>query len=495
MTDSNPRIARCLFVGGSASDVGKSVIATALCRVLFEEGYRVAPFKAQNMSNNAAVAVGGGEIGRAQAAQAEAAGVEPTVDMNPILLKPEADDRSQLIVAGHAVGTVGGRDYWDGRRRLWPHVTAALGRLRRSYDVVVIEGAGSVAELNLPASDLANMRLARHAGAVAILVGDIERGGIFAQMLGTLELLAPGERSLIRGLVVNKFRGDLSLFRTGRQILEQRSGLPVLGVLPYATRLGVPTEDAQSLRGWPIERGSDRLRVALIAYPHLSNFDDVDPLRDDGVDVAVVRSPDALDAPDLIVLPGSKATISDLSWLKDTGVGSAVARAATIGVPVLGICGGYQMLGTEISDPYGVEGPPRSVTALGLLPVTTVLRWPKVTRRVTGRTASPTWVWDDGEPFEGYEIHVGETTRTEAPTFATIELEGREPDGCVSADGAIIGTYVHGLFARRSFRRHVIQRLAARRGGAVSIPMPAAHSVSTWFRSNFDIGKVIEWLR
>jgi adenosylcobyric acid synthase len=491
----NRGIAGCLFVGGSASDVGKSVVATALCRVLFEEGYRVAPFKAQNMSNNAAVAVGGGEVGRAQAAQAEAAGVDPTVDMNPILLKPEADDRSQLIVSGRVVGTVRARDYWDRRRALWPEVTAALARLRRSYDVVVIEGAGSIAEINLRASDIANMRLALRAEAASILVGDIERGGIFAQLLGTLDLLTQRERSLIRGLVVNKFRGDVSLFATGRRVLERRSRLPVLGVLPYAHRLGVPTEDAQSLRGWSSDAGPDRPRVALVAYPHLSNFDDLDPLRAEGIDVAAVRTSEELGAPDLIVLPGSKATISDLAWLKETGIATAVARAAAVGVPVFGICGGYQMLGTEISDPDGVEGPRRSVLGLGLLPVATVLRWPKVTRRVSGRTVSTTALWDDGEPFEGYEIHLGETTRPGASAFAEIDLERPERDGCVSADGTVVGTYVHGLFARPSFRRQLIQRLATRRGGVVSLRVPASESLSTWFRSNFDVGQVIGWLR
>ncbi len=414
------RLAPCLMVQGSASGVGKSVVATALCRVLREEGFRVAPFKAQNMSNNAAVTADGGEIGRAQAAQAEAAGIEPTVEMNPILLKPEADDRGQLVVRGRVVGSYAARDYWRHRGELWPVVTASLDTLRRGYDVVVVEGAGSPAELNLRRSDLANMRVARHAGARVLLVGDIERGGIFAQLLGTLDLLPASERRLVRGLIVNKFRGDRTLFDDGARILARRAGVPVLGVLAYEPRLPVPPEDTQSLETRPAVDATASLHAALIAYPRLSNFDDLDPLQAAGVDVRVVRSPGELGLPDLIVLPGSKATIADLTWLRGSGLATAIVRAGGQGVPIMGICGGFQMLGDWIEDPDGVEGPSASVPGLGLLPVRTRLTEVKTTSLVEGTTSSGTSLVPSGTPVHGYEIHVGVSELGSAVPFASI---------------------------------------------------------------------------
>jgi adenosylcobyric acid synthase len=362
------------MVQGAASGVGKSVLATALCRVLHEDGFRVAPFKAQNMSLNAAVTEEGGEIGRAQAVQAHAAGVPPRVTMNPILLKPEADNRSQLVVLGKARGyaTAG---YWRGRNTLWPIVSAALDQLRREFEIVVIEGAGSPAELNLRRVDIANMRIAAEAEASVILVGDIERGGIFAQLLGTLDLLPRSERGRVRALVVNKFRGDVSLFDDGVRILRERTNLPVF-VLPFVDDLGVPAEDGLAAEN-PLA-SPDGPEIAVIVYPHVSNHDDLEPLAAAGARLRYVRHPRDLDRPDLIVLPGSKITVADLAWLRRRRLAYRICMLARGGTPVLGICGGYQMLGRELRDTAGVDG------SVGEVPDSTCFR---LTRRSTGTSA------------------------------------------------------------------------------------------------------------
>ncbi len=484
-------LAPCLMIQGSASGVGKSVIATAICAVLAQEGFRVSPFKAQNMSNNAAVTGDGGEIGRAQAAQAEAAGVAPSVLMNPVLLKPEADNRSQLVVLGRAIGSYTAQDYWARRPSIWPVITSSLRELRRTSDVVVIEGAGSPAELNLRSRDMANMRLALHAKARVLLVGDIDRGGIFAQLLGTLDLLRPDERRLIVGLLVNRFRGDRRLFEGGVQILHRRSKLPVLGVLPYEPELNVPDEDSASLDRPRLGVGS-ALRAALISYPRVANFDDLDPLRRAGVGVDIVRRPADLGWPDLIVLPGSKSTIDDLLWLRQTGLAAAVMRRAAGGVPVLGICAGYQMLGESLEDPNGVEGPARSMPGLSLLPVVTRFRSPKRTRQVRGTIAVGSALAPSGTRFSGYEIHAGVSRRDDGSPFALI-TDGQdvpEEDGAVSPDGLVVGTSVHGLFADSYASKAIVTSLAKRRGVA---PPSGSPSVDTgaWFRSAVDIPELI----
>lgn len=484
-------LAPCLMVQGSASGVGKSVVATALCQVLAEEGYRVSPFKAQNMSNNAAVTADGGEIGRAQAAQAEAAGVAPTVLMNPVLLKPEADNRSQLVLLGRAVGSYTAQEYWARRATIWPTITSSLRELRRTSDVVVIEGAGSPAELNLRSRDMANMRLARHAKARVVLVGDIDRGGIFAQLLGTLDLLRPEERRLIVGLLINRFRGDRRLFDGGVRILRRRSHLPVLGVLPYEPDLNVPDEDSASLdRAMP--RLVSTLRAVLVAYPRVANFDDLDPLRRAGVDVDVVRRPADLGWPDLIVLPGSKATIDDLLWLRQSGLAAAVMRAAAGGVPVLGICAGYQMLGESLEDPDGLEGPPRSIVGLSLLPVVTRFRAPKRTRQVRGTMAVSSALAPMGTRFNGYEIHTGVTRRHDGSPFSLVTggQDVAEEDGAVSPDGLVVGTAVHGLFADSSATEAIVAGLARRRGATLPAGSASA-TAGAWFRSAVDIPALI----
>ncbi|MGH2458908.1 MAG: cobyric acid synthase [Chloroflexota bacterium] len=466
-----------LMVQGTASSVGKSVIAAGLCRILRRRGWRVAPFKAQNMSLNAAVTLDGGEIARSTAVQAAAAGLEATVDMNPILLKPEAGMRAQVIVRGKAMGTVD----WSGDRTrrpdLWPTVVESLDRLRRHYDVIVAEGAGSPAEMNLRASDIANMRVARHADATVLLVGDIDRGGVFAQLLGTLDLLPANERSLVRGLIVNRFRGDPALFADGVRFLEARAGVPVLGVVPYVPDLGLAEEDAATLddvrRRSRVATTPVATRIVVIRLPHLSNFDDFGPLeRQDGIMLKYVSRPDDLDAADLVILPGSKSTISDLGFLRERGLADAIVDARARGTPVIGICGGFQMLGRSIDDPRHVESPIDRVDGLGLLPHETTFEDEKQTDRVRARligTAGP-FASAHGAQIDGYEIHAGRTTCLDGTDVSTpirvCVRSGRsvdEPDGALSADGLVFGTYLHGLFDNELARDALLAWLKARR--------------------------------
>lgn len=491
-------LARCVMVQGTGSNVGKSVVATALCRVLREEGYRVAPFKAQNMSLNAAVTPDGGEIGRAQLAQAEAAGVPARIEMNPILLKPEGASRSQVVVLGRATTSLGVPGYWSRRAELWPIVLGALRTLRRSFDVVVIEGAGSPAELNLRRHDLVNGRVARAADAAVVLVGDIERGGVFAQLLGTLALLAPAERARVRGLLVNKFRGDRSLFADGVRILERRARVPVLGVLPYRDDLGVAPEDSLALRDGPAPTAQGGLDVAAVRYPHASNVDDLDPLHAAGASVRWVADPARLGVPDLVVLPGSKATVADLEWLRASGLAARLRALADAGVPIVGICGGFQMLGQELADPSHVEGDRVRVRGLGLLPVRTTFTREKRTVPVEGRVLRG---WpaegDRALPLRGYELHLGVTRRCGAAPFAAlvrVPTAERVTDGAVSADARVAGTYVHGLFASEALRTALLASLATRRGIAFEPRGVAADpyaTVSAWFREAVDVPELL----
>lgn len=488
-------LAPCLMIQGTASSVGKSVVATALCRLLRDRGWRVAPFKAQNMSLNAAVTPAGEEIGRAQAAQAEAAGVEPRALMNPILLKPEADGRSQVVVLGRARGTVRARDYWTTRRDLWPVVRDALRVLRHEFEVVVIEGAGSPAEINLRGSDLANMRVARACAASVVLVADIERGGVFAQVLGTLDLLRPAERALVRGVLVNKFRGDRELFASGVRALRRRSRVPVLGVLPYVEDLGVPPEDSVSLGDTPRDSAVD---VVVVRYPRISNFDDFTPLAAAGARVRYVTSAGEIGVPDLVVLPGSKATIDDLGWLRERGIGARIRALADAGVPVLGICGGFQMLGAELHDPRGAEGVPGRVRGLGLLPARTTFTDAKRTVAVAGAIVSDTRFGPVASMgVSGYELHVGVTDRDGCPPFAELvrETSGeRVADGAVSADGLTAGTYIHGLFASGPVRDALLITLASRRGipfAPTALPADPYAAVARWFASSVEVPRFL----
>ena len=442
--------ARVLMVQGSSSSAGKSLLAAALCRIFARRGVRVAPFKGQNMSNNAAVCADGAEIGRAQAVQAAAAGVEPTADMNPILLKPEADSRSQVIVLGRPWRTLRAGSYYRRKEELWPVVTAALDRLRSAYELVIIEGAGSPVELNLRSADMVNMAVARHARAPVLLVGDIDRGGIFAQLLGTLWLLPPEERSLVRGLVVNKFRGDRMLFADGVRILEERGEVPVLGVIPHLPNLAIPEEDAVAL-----EEGSGRSRsrlacidMAVVRFPHIANFDDFDPLLAEAVSLRYIQSPAELGKPHAVILPGTKSTLADLAWMRAQGLVEAVRELAAQGTAIVGICGGYQMLGRVIRDPCHVESADGEAAGLGLLPVETTFEPTKVTEQVRARVlGGPGWLTAiAGQEVAGYEIHMGRTTGGR-PWLENSRL------GATGDDGRVWGCYLHGLFANTVLRR------------------------------------------
>ncbi|MDA1258749.1 MAG: cobyric acid synthase, partial [Chloroflexi bacterium] len=373
-----PRTAKTVMVQGTGSHVGKSVLTAALCRVFARDGFKVAPFKAQNMALNSFATPDGGEIGRSTAVQAEAAGVDPTVDMNPVLLKPESERSSQVVVLGRPDGTSDAVGYFGRTGKLWPIVTGALDRLRAEYDVVVIEGAGSPAEINLRDREIVNMAVATYAQSPVLLVADIDRGGVFASLVGTMELLEPEEAKLVRAFVINKFRGDQSILDPGLVMLEERTGVPTAGVLPYYTDIHIPEEDALYLesegRDTPAgyDGGGAVLDVAIVRLPHIANFDDFDPLRrEPAVSVRFVTGPAGLDAADLIILPGTKTTASDLAWLRSSGLADAIVRLRRAGKPIIGICGGFQMLGERISDPTGHESREAEVQALGLLPVVT----------------------------------------------------------------------------------------------------------------------------
>ena len=463
-------LAPCLMIQGTSSAVGKSLVTTALCRIFARAGYRVAPFKSQNMALNSAVTVDGGEIGRAQAAQAEAAGIEPTVDMNPILLKPEADHRSQVVVLGRAVASTTFREYGRMKPELLGIVAESLDRIRRAYDVVLIEGAGSPAEINLREGEIVNMRIARMADAPVLLVGDIDRGGVFAAFVGTLALLPPEDRARVAGFLVNKFRGDASLLARGFDELQALTGVRVVGVIPYVSEQLVPAEDSLSLDELDRASGPAVLEVAVARLPRIANFDDFEPLvREPGVRVRFARRGGELAGADLIVLPGSKNTAEDLGWLRAVGLAEEVVAAATSGRPIIGICGGYQMLGTAIHDPDHIESPATTTLGLGLLRAETWHAREKTTVRVRGRVTSTSGPFAAAvdEALEAYEIHVGRTVVGETlrpfHVVARREAAVSEADGALSDAGNVLGTYLHGLFANGALRRALLVHLASRR--------------------------------
>ncbi len=451
--------ARTLMIQGASSSVGKSLLVTAFCRIFARRGLKVAPFKAQNMSNNAAVCPDGSEIGRAQALQARAAGTLLTSDLNPILIKPEADAHSQIILDGRPFKSLSAYDYYTYKQTLWEHATAALDRLRAQNDLVIIEGAGSPAELNLKQGDIVNMAIARHANAPVILAGDIDRGGIFAQLLGTLWLLEPEERQLVRGFLVNKFRGDIRLFEEGVRILQGKSGLPVLGVIPYLKDLNLPEEDAVALdrQGFDPRDDSTSIDIVVIHLPVISNFDDFDPFHNDpGVQIRYVTQASDIGQPQAIILPGTKSTMADLAWLRERGFDRVIQEHLRRGAVLVGICGGYQMLGQRIYDPQHVESSEDDIEGLGFLPIETFFIPEKATyqvqAQVTGRTA---WLAGLSEyELQGYEIHMGRTIS--AATWLEINTRNgaacKFSDGSITADGRIWGCYLHGLFGNPAFR-------------------------------------------
>jgi adenosylcobyric acid synthase len=445
-----------IMIQGTGSHVGKSLVVAGLCRALADRGFRVAPFKPQNMSNNAGVTPDGGEIGRAQMLQAKAARIPPSIHMNPVLLKPESETGAQVVVQGRRWATLGARDYGTRKAELLPRVLESFETIASGADVLVVEGAGSPAEINLRAGDIANMGFASAAGVPAVLVGDIDRGGVIAALIGTHELLAPDERARVRGFIVNKFRGDPSLFDDGVVAIVSRTNWQALGVVPYlAAAARLPAEDVLGLAATAPRQGAT-LRIAVPRLPRIANFDDLDPLRaEPDVEVVVVEPGEALPGDcSLVLLPGSKATISDLEALKREGWDIDIAAHVRRGGSVLGLCGGYQMLGRTIADPDAVEGRAGTIAGLGLLDVDTILHGEKTTVPVTGIHCG------SGAPVSGYEIHLGRTEGKDcARPFLSI---GGKPDGAISVDGRVIGTYMHGIFASDVFRRAFLSRLGAR---------------------------------
>jgi adenosylcobyric acid synthase len=510
-----------LMILGTASHVGKSIITTGLGRVFAEEGYRVAPFKAQNMSLNSAATPDGGEIGRAQALQAEACRVIPRVEMNPVLLKPSTDTGAQVVLLGKIWGQVTAWDYHTRRvEHLFPAVLDAYKRLARDHDVILLEGAGSPAEINLREHDIVNMRMAHAADAACLLVGDIDRGGVFASLLGTLELLEPIDRARIRGFVINKFRGDESLLRPGVTAMERRLGLPCVGIIPYLPDLGLDEEDGVALedralaaRRWKnFAPGPARsLRIGVIALPHMANFTDFDALAlEPSVSLAFLQQPEEMPKADLLVLPGSKQTLDDLAWLDRRGFAQELRRLCEKGTPVIGICGGFQMLGSSIEDPHGIEnqGQPCTRRGLGFLPVRTLLRAEKIVRRVQGylRSEFIGLGFCPETRFQGYEIHVGETFY-EPGSRALAEIQrqgisGSVPDGAVSASGRVLGTYVHGFFDNDDFRHSFLA--AARRAVDLAPAESWAHvaaerearinRMADHLRKSLDMNLIRSWI-
>ena len=457
-------MAKAIMVQGTASNAGKSLLAAALCRIFRQDGYRVAPFKSQNMALNSCITPEGLEMGRAQVMQAQAAGTTPSVRMNPILLKPTNDTGSQVIVNGVPRGTMKAADYFAYKKALVPDIMEAYHSLEEEYDIIVIEGAGSPAEINLQKDDIVNMGMARMAKAPVLLCGDIDRGGVFASLYGTIALLPPEEQKLIRGTIINKFRGDVEILRPGLVQLEQLTGKPVLGVVPMLD-VDVDDEDSlsQRLEQRPAKKGL--IDIAVIRLPRLSNFTDFNALeRMEEVTLRYVRSPKELSKPDLVILPGTKNTMDDLRWLRESGLETVILKHAAAGGAVVGICGGYQMLGRTVSDPEGVEGG-GTLSGLGLLPTETVFLGEKTRTRVEGvfTTGSGLFAALSGVPFAGYEIHMGVTT-IDGPTLVQIKSQTGEEkaDGCCA--GNVWGSYVHGIFDRASCAEAVVNCLRRARG-------------------------------
>lgn len=465
--------ARAIMVLGTSSHVGKSLLTAALCRIFSQQGYNVAPFKSQNMSLNSAATLEGLEIGRAQALQAEAAGIAPSVHMNPILIKPSGESSSQVIVHGKIWGRVTAAEYHQRRvEELIPFIRESYEILASHYDVIILEGAGSPVEINLKQHDVANMRMAEMADAACLLVGDIDRGGVFASILGTLELLEPDERDRIRGFAINKFRGDVSLLKPGLRMMEGQVQKPCIGVVPYLNSLKLEEEDSLGLPAttqvrWVVGSASETsdqrpLRVAVVALPSFSNFTDFDSLRSEpSVSVIFSRSTEAIAQADVVILPGSKQTVDDLLWMREHDLDTAVQHYATTGL-LVGICGGMQILGETITDPLGMERD-GSVSGLGLLPIRTIMQADKVTRNAEGELIAKILF---EQPIttgriSGYEIHIGQTIyQTGAMRFAALSSDsesiGASNDGCISTDSRVFGTYLHGIFDDDGFRHQFV---------------------------------------
>jgi adenosylcobyric acid synthase len=438
-----------LMVQGTTSDAGKSALVTGLCRYYKRKGASVAPFKPQNMSLNSAVTIDGGEIGRAQAVQAQACGIEPHTDMNPVLLKPNSDKTAQVILQGKALNNFNAKSYHAYKPKVMPAILESYQRLKQQYDTIVVEGAGSPAEINLRDRDVANMGFAEEVDCPVILIADIEKGGVFAHLIGTLELLSQSEQDRILGFVINRFRGDIDILQPGLDWLEQRTGKPVFGVLPYLHDLYLESEDSVAVTQVAAEK--DDFHIVVPSLPRMSNHTDFDALRlQAGINIQFLQNVDELQKADLIILPGSKSVRSDLHWLKEQGWESVIKQHLRYGGKVMGICGGYQMLGDVIHDTLGIEGGAGSTDGLGLLEIETRLSEDKQLKRVAGHFIS------DASVFEGYEIHAGVSVGN-ALLKPLLKMASGETEGVVSSDNKIIGTYVHGIFDQTEARESLLK--------------------------------------
>lgn len=473
-------MAKVIMVQGTMSNAGKSLLAAGLCRIFKQDGYKVAPFKSQNMALNSFITEEGLEMGRAQVMQAEAAGIKPSVCMNPILLKPTNDVGSQVIVNGEVLGNMKARDYFAYKKKLVPEVLKSFHKLEEEYDIIVIEGAGSPAEINLKEDDIVNMGMAKMAKAPVLLVGDIDRGGVFAQLIGTVMLLAEEERSMVKGLIINKFRGDKTILDPGITMLEEKAQIPVVGVTPY---LQIQVEDEDSLtERFDQKTEVEAIDIAVIRLPRISNFTDFNPFESmEGVSLRYVERVSDLKDPDMIILPGTKSTMDDLKYLRQSGLEAAILKHAAAGKVIFGICGGYQMLGENLSDPEGVEGGGQ-MRGMGLLPMETVFAGQKTRTRVTGHFEKVEGVLEDlsGEELEGYEIHMGQTS---------LKTGCRPMTEIGKADGAyrknIYGTYVHGIFDRKNVAKAVVMALGKVKG--LDMSDIAAFDFAAFKESQYDI--------
>ncbi len=494
---------RCIMLQGTGSHVGKSVLVAALCRIFLQDGYKVAPFKSQNMALNSYVTRDGGEMGRAQVVQAEAAGLAPSVLMNPVLLKPTGQATSQVIVLGRPVGNMSAKEYHEKyNTRVLGVVEDALNKLKSEHEIIVIEGAGSPAEVNLQATEIVNMRIARMADCPVLLVADIDKGGALASVVGTLELLEPADRARVAGIIINKFRGDVKLFHPAVEFLEKKTGVPVLGIVPYFQGFRIQEEDTipeETLKAG-MKTVENKLDVVVINLPHISNFTDFDPLEDEpDVQLRYVGKANKLGNPDLIIIPGSKNTIHDITYLEKTGLASLIIEQEKRGIPIIGICGGFQILGRELHDPLHTESEIDSVKGLGLLDMTTTFYPDKITTQVQAKVigSGPFFNGMQGQLVKGYEIHMGRSEIGEGviPAFRIVERSTKEVnilDGAVRPDGRVFGTYIHGIFDNDAFRRRVLDVIREKKGWG---PLEVSNVQTVFEQREKDFNKLADVVR
>lgn len=493
-------MAKTIMLQGTSSHVGKSILTTALCRIFRQNGDKVVPFKAQNMALNSYVTKNGEEMGRAQVAQAEAAGLEPRVEMNPVLLKPTGNSRSQVILMGRPIGNMSAQEYHNGYSlKAFDVVKASLESLQKEFETIVIEGAGSPAEVNLKANDIVNMRVAKHLNAPVLLIADIDRGGALASLVGTLALLDEEERALVKGLIINKFRGDIRLLEPALTFLEEKTGKPVLGVIPHLENLGIDDEDSVSLEEKNDKPTAAEIKIAVIRTPKISNFTDFDSLANEcDVDLYYVQKPEDIGEPDLILLPGSKNTTEDLLYLRQSGHEQMLREKLRHKIPLIGICGGYQMLGQAIHDPEHTESTLDSIDGLKLLPTVTTFVRDKITTQVKAAYSSSAFLGEKIQQINlhGYEIHMGRTeflNHAVQQPFTITERSNQTAeclDGAISQDGLVMGTYIHGVFDNDEFRRCLLNILRQRKG----LP-PRLNMVNTYAQKQASYNRLADTVR